>query len=308
MECLTKRVFSPKKSDEWISTLVRIGAWIATNEASRPATIGICLPRIEFAGLLLASGVCLKAAQSPLPGDWHERLGELAGRRIAYSLRGRNPHVFWEGILCKPLPADLNIVRIQGTSNGDFVDWPAADLFSVQLDPEKNGLPLTNAFQSKKAFCDEHSSRLRTLLPEDAVGRLCSWWLQLTLVGVKNRLNEELNESLPCAGDNPAISTFTDLLRPEGRVADSFILRLLSAKDLTRESSCGIVIIEGSRRLSEHMKATQQNSRIVLLGRNEPHYSDCADVLISHFQQRRDDLPLLELERPNHIKLKTFYH
>jgi hypothetical protein len=245
-----------------------------------------------------------------MPGDWHRRLGELAGRRIAYSLRGKNPHVYWEGILCELEPSDSAKVRIQGTSDGNVDLWPLTDLFSVQLDPEKDGQPLAAHLQSKKAFRDERSGRLRALLSENAVGKLCSWWLQLTLVGVKNRLSEELNEFLPC--NKPqihSVCTFADLLRPEGQVADSVIMRLFSAKDLTAECARGIVIIEGSRHLAAHLTATQRHNRIVLLGRNEPHYSDCAEIVTSHFQQRSADVAELgDLECPEHIKLKMFYH
>lgn len=308
MDCLIKAVFPPIRSCNWISALAHIGAWVVRTETSRPVTVAICLPRVEFAGLLVASGACLQAAQSPLPNDWHQRLGDLAGRRIAYSLRGKNPHVYWEGILCKPEQNELNKVRIQGTSDGNLDHWPLADLFSIQLDPEKDGQSLEPRLQSKKGFRDERSSRLRALLPENAVGRLCSWWHQLSLVGIRNRIHEELGEYLPCRPEMLTKPTFADLLRPDEQVADSAIVRLLSAKDLNAESARGIIVIEGSRRLSEHLNSTRPHSRVVLLARNEPHYSDCAEIVTSHFQQRCTDAALPDFEYPEHIKLKIFYH
>jgi hypothetical protein len=295
-------------SYQWMRTLINAGAWAANADSRHPVTVAVCLPRVEFAGLLVASGACLQVAQSPVPEDWRERLGELVGQRIAYSLRGRNSYVYWEGILCEPDPSDSTNVRIQATSEGHVDRWPLDDLFSVQLDPAKAGQSLEAHVQSKKAFRDERSIRLRALLTDCAVGRLCGWWHQLTLVGVKKRIFGELNELLPDSSKSSADCTFADLLRPEGYVADSVITRLLSAKDLTGDSACGIVIIEGSRRLSEHLTATQQRNRIVLLGRNEPHYSDCAEIVTSHFQQRRSDVAWTDFECPEHMKMKIFHH
>jgi hypothetical protein len=119
------------ESHQWMRVLAQIGAWVSAAANSKPLTVAICLPRVEFAGLLLASGACLQATQSPMPGDWHRRLGELAGRRIAYSLRGKNPHVYWEGILCELEPSDSAKVRIQGTSDGNVDLWPLTDLFNL---------------------------------------------------------------------------------------------------------------------------------------------------------------------------------
>lgn len=292
----------------WMRTLVDLGAWVTAFDPSLPLTVAVCLPRVEFVGLLVASGACLQATQSSVPENWQPELGKLVGRRVAYSLRGKNPHVYWEGILCEPDPSDLAMVRIQGTKDGHPDVWSLADLFSVQLDPERDGQPLQSHLQSKKAFKDERSGHLRTLLPENAVGKLCSWWLQLTLVGIRNRLSEELNEMLPFMPESPTGCTFADLLRPEGDVTDSVIMRLLSAKDLTGECARGVVIIEGSRRLSEHLTATQRHHRIVLLGRNEPHYSDCAEIVTSLFQQRSSDVAEPGFDCPEHMKMKMFHH
>jgi hypothetical protein len=182
------------------------------------------------------------------------------------------------------------------------------DVFSVQLDPAKVGQSLEAHVQSKKAFRDERSIRLRAILTDGAVGRLCGWWHQLTLVGVKNRIGDELNELLPYRSKSSADCTFADLLRPEGYVVDSVITRLLSSKDLTGDSACGIVIIEGSRRLSEHLTATQQRNRIVLLGRNEPHYSECAEIVMNHFRRRSSDVAWPDFQCPEHVKMKIFHH
>lgn len=291
-----------------METLIKIGGWIECADYSSPLTIAICLPRVEFAGLLVATGACLHATKSPVVADWRTGLAELLNRRVAYAFCGKNPYVYWEGVLREIEPGEPATVGIQGTKSGPTDRWPLADLASIQLDPERDGKELADHYHAKNAFRDEHSNRLRTVLPESAVGKLCGWWFQVTLVGIRSRFAEELNEPFPWKVESPAGCKFADLLRPEGHVADSVITRLLSAKDLTGESARGIVIIEGSRRLAEHLTATQRHNRIVLLGRNEPHYSDCAEIVTSHFQQRSSDVAGLDFECPEHIKLKMFYH
>lgn len=304
---IANQAFSDDDSHEWMRTLVKIGAWIASAEPSCPLTVALCLPRVEFAGLLVASGACLHAAQSPVSADWRAQLSQLVGKRIAYSLCG-NPYVYWEGVLRQIEPSNPETVRIQGTRNSPADAWLLTDLASIQLDPERDAQELADVDQGKKAFRDERSNRLRTVLPESAVGKLCSWWHKLTLVGTRSRLAEELNQPFPWKAELPAGFTFADLLRPEGCVADSVITRMCTPKDLASESSFGIVLLEGSRRLSEYLSATQQHYRVILLGRNEPHYSDSAEIVVRHFQQRTSDAAGPELDCPKHINLKIFHH
>lgn len=235
-------------SHRWMRALLQTGAWVAAAGSIPPVTLALCLPRVEFAGLLVASGACLHAAQSPVSSDWRARLGELVGQRIAYSCSGRNPYVYWEGILSESNQSNPETVRIKGAKNSPACQWRLDDLVMIQPDPERDGQELANVDQGKNAFRDEHSTRLRSVLPESAVGKLCAWWLQVTVVGTQGRLAVEMNEPFPWKGGTPAACTFSDLLRPEGYVADSAIMRLLSAKDLTWKSARGIVIIEGSRR------------------------------------------------------------
>lgn len=295
------------ESDRWMRTLIQIGAFVAGADSSRPLTVAGCLPRVEFAGLLAAVGACLYAVQSPLRTDWRQGLEKLVRRRIAYSLCG-NPYVFWEGVLCEFDLKDPAHLKIQGTQDGPPDVWPMADLCSVKLDPERDGQPLENTYQAKTAFRDTRSNRLRNLMSEEAVGKLCSWWHQLTLIGTKNRIRDELDEVVPRKSDVLTWCTFADLVRPDMCVTNSVVMRLLSPKDLTSESACGIVLIEGSRRLAEHLKATQRHHRIILLGRNEPHYSESAETVNGHFHQRVSDVPVPDFDCPAHLKLKVFHH
>jgi hypothetical protein len=134
-----------------------------------------------------------------MPVDWRAKLGQLVDKRVAYSLR-ENPYVYWEGILRKIEPNDVEIVSIQGTKKGPADRWPLADMASIQFDPERDGQELAEHYRAKTAFRDEHSQRLRAILPEDVVGKLCSWWLQLTLVGTRSRIADEMSEPIPWKG------------------------------------------------------------------------------------------------------------
>jgi hypothetical protein len=298
---------SANDSSQWMRTLAELGALVCAADSLRPMTVAVCLPRVEFAGLLVASGACLCAALSPAENDWRRTWKQLIGKRVAYSYR-EQPYVFWEGILCEPDQEPALRMNIQLTDSGDLDRLKLEDLHLIKVDAERDGQRLGPRIHGKTAFKDALSHKLSTLLPRDAIGELCSWWLQVTLVGQKNRISDECNE-IPPLGSNAAIGcTFADLLRPEGWVADSAILRLLSTRELTTECPRGIVVIEGSRRLSEHLNATKQHHRVVLLARNEPHYSDAADVVIGQFQQRGAEFPAVNLQCPEHIHLMMFHH
>jgi hypothetical protein len=294
-------------SHQWMRTLVELGALFCAADSFRPITVAVCLPRVEFAGLLVATGACLCAALFPSENGWRRTWRQLIGKRVAYSYR-QLPYVFWEGILREPDQDSGLRMNIQVTDSGDLDRLNLEDLHSIKLDSERVGQRLGARIHGKTAFRDARSHKLVTLLPQHAVGEICSWWLQVTLVGKKNRISDELNKTLPLRSNATAGCTFADLLRPEGWVADSGILRLLSAGELTGECARGIVVIEGSRRLSEHLCATKQHHRVILLGRNEPHYSDAADIVIGQFQQREADFPAPNLEGSQHITLMMFHH
>lgn len=298
---------SANDSRQWMRTLAELGASVCAADSLRPITVAVCLPRVEFAGLLVATGACLWAAFSPAENGWRRTCKQLIGKRVAYSYQ-EVPYVFWEGILREPDREPPLRMDIQVTHGGDVDSLSPKQLHVIKLDPERDGQRLGDRIHGKTGFADARTRKLLTLLPRHAVGALCSWWLQITLVGNKNRIGDELNEILPIGSNAAAGCTFADLIRPEDLVADSAILRLLSAREVTSECARGIVVIEGSRRLSEHLSATKEHHRVVLLGRNEPHYSDAADVLIGQFQQRAADFPAANVQCPEHIHLMMFHH
>jgi hypothetical protein len=298
---------SANESRQWMRTLVELGGWLCAADSLRPITVGVCLPRVEFAALLVATGGCLFAALSPTKNDWRHTWKQLIGKRVAYAYR-QQPYVFWEGILCDADQKDAVRMNIQVTESGEVDSPNMEDLHSIKLDPERDGQRLGARIHGKTAFRDARSQKLSVLLPSHAVGEICSWWHQVTLIGKKNRISDELNETLPFRSNGATGCTFADLLRPEGWVADSAILRVLTAQELTLACARGIVVIEASRRLSEHLSATNQHHRVILLGRNEPHYSDSADIVINQFQQREGDFLAPNLECPQHIDLKMFHH
>lgn len=311
------------ESGRWIRSLVELGGFVGTQDASQPVTVAVCLPRVEFSGLLLAVGAGLRASLNTPNNDWRNIWPDWIGRRIAFSYVG-NPYVYWQGIISgasSETPEKLNIQ----TNSGPGWQLPLSELHSIKLDPEKAGQPLGDHYPAKKAFRDERGERLKKLLIQYAfkdetcgkhktslankvVGELYGSWHQITLVGVKNRIFAEFNESLPCATNEQTACQFADLLRPEGLVEDSAILQLISARDLATESAWPLVLIEGSRRLSENLRATEKKHRIILLGRNEPHYSDSVDIVNNQFQQRTADFSLPDCSFPEQIKLRMFHH
>ena len=310
------------ESGRWMRCLVELGGLVSTQDISRPITVAVCLPRVEFAGVLVAVGACLRASFNPSP-DWRTNWMDWAGKRIAFSL-AENPYVYWGGIISGSAPDSSEKLIIQ-TNSGRGWPWSIQDLYSVKPDPENDGQPLGDHDQAKKAFRDERSDRLKRLLIQCAfkdetcdklkaflankvVGELYSSWHLITLVGVKNRILEEFNGTLPCATNGPTAGQFADLLRPEGLVEDSAILQLVSARDLTTESTWPLVLIEGSRRLSENLRATEKKHRIILLGRNEPNYPDSVDIINNQFQQRTADFSLPDFSFPEQIKLRMFHH
>jgi hypothetical protein len=304
------RSFFPGSADDsyqWIRTLVELGALVWAADSLRPITIAVCLPRVEFAGLLVAAGACLCATLSPVESDWRQTWKQLIGKRVIYSYR-ESPYVFWEGILCESHQEPALRLTIQVTESGD-VDRPSLeDLHLLRLDLERDGQQLCARIHGKTRFVGAPRNKVLTLLRRHAVGDICSWWHQLTLVGKKSRISYELNEILPFRSNAVTGCTFADLLRPHGWVEDSAILRLISAQELTCEGAQGIIVIEASRLLSDHLRATRQHHRVILLGRNEPHYSDAADVVIGQFQKRQGDFPASNLECTQYINFLIFHH
>ena len=298
----------------WIRLLIKLGAHLAKSEELTPITAVLCIPRLEYAGLLIASGACIQQAYAtsldPDSCSWMGKIPELVGRRIAYSYKGKNRHVYWEGVLLPLEPQCTSKAIIQNNSLGHIDQVVLDDLHRVLLDTECQDEVLGVHTVGKNGVKDQHATRLRAQFTEDIVGELCTLWNKITLVGVKNRLIDELTEIPPLAHSDNNACTFTDLLRPSGinTITDSVVTQLLSPKDLTAESAKGIVIIEGSRRLFENLRATKNNHRVVLLGRNEPHYSDSADIVNHLFGTRTSDLSTEAFDCPPHIKLNLFHH
>jgi hypothetical protein len=289
-------------SREWMRFLMGIGASLAAANISKPITAAVCLPRVEFSGLLIASGICLHSGFAAAEGNSQQSWQDLVGKPVSFTCCSKNP-VRWQGVLLAPETDQPTCLKIQ-TPTGPYPLEPD-HWGSIRLDTENNK---HRRFPYKAALDDEHSNALLGFLPTDVVHAICYLGIQTTLVAPKNRIAQEMKETLTFINNPTGACAFRDLLRPEEDVPDSPVTRVMLAKHLTSLTARGIVIIEGSRCLVKDMSASSDHHRVILLGRNEPGYSDYVDVVAKCSQQRISNVERKGDPCPTHIILMMFHH
>jgi hypothetical protein len=269
---------------EWSGTLIKIGTLLSERcvfcgdnvdeDNGSLLSIGICLPRVDYAAALLSAGICsTRITKGPPLGYWDAFLPNLVGKTVAFSLTGAENY-FYSGFLVGWRPSTFEVNFILSTPRiyaGETFTCQSGQLAHIKEEAGAIG----GACESPELYLHEPAA-LRNAI---------------TVAGSLSRLSGELLSSL---GDICVPNTESCLLRQyiaqvkAQNGADICVGRFIRANcsqsnvspiytnvksvrsnisDWSRFS-----IIEASSRLFDHARTARGKCRIILFGRNEPGY------------------------------------
>jgi len=325
----TGRLLSP-----WAEALVKLGFTFARalelHEQSN-ATLAICLPRIEFAALLLALGVIKWKTSKASPKEGLERLHALVGTWVSYEHNG----VTKVGRLDQvPQNEDgyVRILEFKGKKVPNFEDMSLEER-KRYIPPKSAGLwhlvesewwatikPVGREFDDQRGAPAHQVARIagaarNSSIVEKLIGSGAEYWLMtsrekpIRIIGCKSRLDGELQEDIPLA-DNSGTLKLIPMLRPAGseEYAASSHIWVGSCTKMQCVDPESICIIEGGRLLEDNLIASSRNSRVVLLGRNAPSYEEAAQIVKNAFLHRSKEFTVNCVKVPLHIKVLSFIH
>ena len=293
----------------WAANLVAVGEKIgavADEEKERRLTVTLCLPRVDYAAVLLGLGIVRQHFNSSSPRYDEERMKSLIGHYVSFESDARTIVGFVEyceifkdfKVTCyKRESAAFSIVLSQN-------DWAKVKPTGRDFNPKRRvGNGQIRGIKEQNLSISM-LSRLTGCEFSEAFLRDCG--CLFTIYGNKTRIDLELSGSL-FEGEEACLEK---ILRPKGHVEyeDSFHCSIEGHKSKMDHFNDTMVIIESGRSLSDQLAATQKLNRIILLGRNSVNYDECAAQVMETFANRRASGPESSPDLPASIRCLSFYH
>jgi len=307
----------------WIDYLIYIGEFIKISSAQDKAqniTIALCLPRIDYAAAFIGLGI-LKASNfkseakiadsinvSPLhqwvekwvafqKNDGQDIVGilEYCSDRNEFKIRHYKRKI--------PNLADMTLEERAAyrppTSGGlwDILqksDWSrvtpvgrefnegrrvSSQQVSSVINTNKSILNLSN-------FLKFDFSKINIKSDTSLFDIYCN----------KSRMTREISESLSC--DSDAIPG--EILKPKETSFDrnSHYCEIKSNKLELNSIKKSIMLIESGNLLSDHLVQSRSCNRVILLGRNTPHYQESAHLLTQEYGVSSNDIKIKRFSKP----------
>lgn len=303
---------------------------LKSSTKSRLITVALCLPRIDFSAILVALGVIKNQLKLNAGISDRNKLHKLIGNWVSYQPPNTRPVV---GVLeynpdeneetrysirlyaKTPAPESMTVNEWQAyTPPSVKASW------QVVLPKYYNRVYATGKkFNSERRVGKNQISKLYhqnkslaslgDLLESDftdAVGG--SHETLVYMIANKSRVSRELKEPL-IKGDP---STYLEeVIRPKWnpQFEKSYLTEILPAHPEILYNLGKFVIIESSRSTADHLRATRNCNRILLLPRNAAHYEDSSNILLGEFSLHNANSFLLNTSAQSAaIIIRSFYH
>jgi hypothetical protein len=302
----------------WALALSSLGEALhstVSDDGCHPFTIALCLPRVDFAAVFIGAGIISKHLSSGQILPEEQRMKQLIGKSVVLDKGDGNTTV---GTLeyCdvyhdykisefdrskKSTSAQVKVIASAVVL--DKKDWcavrPAGRQFSSERRVGRHQIEKLNKHASaSKSLGSLLGLSLHEIRAEEA---RCLF----TIFGTRRRLHDELTQDLEQENN----SSLAGVLRPQylPEFASAFRCRVESRGGQPTED-CGILLLEASRNLGDHLAATRAANRVILLGRNSADYEECANTMIADFAIRGEMMPGSVTNLPATIKSLAFYN
>ena len=308
----------------WIDYLIYIGEFIqalSAKDKAKNITIALCLPRIDYAaafiGLRILKGSNVNSEAKIADAVNAPPLHQWVGKWVAFQTKAGQDIV---GILeyCSnfneykirhykrkmPNLADVTLEERAAyrppTSGGlwDILqpsDWPrvtpagrefneARRVGSHQIERVVN---TSKTISNLSKFLDFDFSKLNIITNKSIFDIYCN----------KSRITREISESL--SSDSDAI--LSEILKPKESSFDrtsGHYCEIKSNKIEVNSIKGSIMIIESGNLLSDHLVQSRSCNRVILLGRNTPHYQESAHLINQEYGVSSNDIKIKRFSKP----------
>jgi hypothetical protein len=290
----------------WAETLIEIGEQFVlglSRAPSRPQTLALCLPCINYAAAFLGIGLLKAGSTHKLEESHQKRLESLLGCWVSYT----KMKLTSIGILefCE-VTAKFKI-RTQKHGLWDMLnteDWILVRPIGREFNPNRrlNKQQITKILSQNQSL-HEFSEVFGFDLWKPALEKSgCIF----SMFGNKTRLHQELTQPL-FPGYN---SSLVDILRPEGHLdyGQSFHCTVVANRSTMPDTIGALVIIEAGRALPDQIAQSKHLNRILLLPRNSADYEQCAGLVMEEFSLRQEDSPQIQGKLPESLRSLQYYH
>ena len=269
---------------EWSGALIKIGTLLSegcvfdgdnVDENNDPrVSIGICLPRVDYAAALLSAGICsTRITKGPPLGYWNAVLPHLAGKKVAFSLTGAEDH-FYSGLLVawNPITFELNfLLSTPKIYAGQTYTCQSGQLAHIE---EETGA-VGGARVSSALYLHEPAALQNAITVAGNLSRLSEELLSnLGDICVPNEesglLHQYIAEVKAQNGSDICVGRFIRANCSQPNLAPIYT-NVKSVRNNISDWS-RFSIIEASSRLFDHTRAARGKCRIIIFGRNEPGY------------------------------------
>ena len=295
-----------KPIPHWARFFISLGAALsAAHSPERQIVAALSVPTPSFASAFIALGLILREPISePAKSAIDDHFGKLA------VLPRQTPLVYFNGEALYDGPLLGTLKR----SDGDFVRMaihkgtcmiPKRRCLLVEVQPEN---------QTGKPFC--HVGRLRN--PKPFVGHffsllehyriLCSTTKSVIIIGEKNRLRNELVQTLFAVpnGTDCVEGVLQDLIRiakfSSGGVGSRADVYARSRKGKIQNCDSGakspLIVLDGAASYLRWVHEHPHSDTVTILSRTESEYGTGIDSVNARYLRRVDDFPLPGLSSP----------
>jgi hypothetical protein len=255
--------------------LFDLGRKLASGSTKEPLTYVVNVPRVEYAALHIAVGIIIEWSCISEDGGWEEELNTWVGKKVSFRPKGRvNPGTVWTGILVNAGNGPGSKLKFE-TDKYEY-EIKYNEIENIKLDEGVKKTIVRSGIQQKIR------KKINKVLGDEGVDNLNSKLAKIGLLGTKNRIHDEMEESVPYFPDGGC--RFSEFLKPDNPDGESGRTRVYSPKEDVNSSPEEIMIIEGSRQISELLDQTKLSNRVFIIAANEIHYSEACQAINSGFR------------------------
>lgn len=316
----------------WTHPLIQLGYEFARARKIDPEgrlTMGICIPRLEFAALIISLGALKWKSSEVVPKTGLDRLRSMHKAWVSFQVGGETN----VGIL-DTLPdsetGEVKILNFQGRKLPVFEDMTFEERLNF-VPPVSGGCwyvlepqdwpsirPMGREFNEERGARKDQVRRIAadarlSVQAEQLIGPGAASWLvsskesPIHIFGNKTRLEDELEEEIRL-GEHLGAFNFAELLRPAGFNVVYPRTNVQPFSKIASSETPLLCLIEGGRNLGDHLRASAGSDRIVLLAQNESAYESAVQVLKNAFHGRAGDWSWDGIVLPSYIKILSFRH
>jgi len=313
----------------WPGALVNLGEELfslSCKDPERRITLAVCLPRVDYAGLFIGLGILTGRTKATQTSDFEKKMAALRGKYVIFQpLTGRNK----AGILNFSESTGNYSVRHFNKKTPNFEDLPlekrlryrppavASSSTILHRADWEHVHPAGKSFNPTRRVSRTEVERICTQLSK--LSKLASLFSSsillngpdggksvFTLVGNRTRLLSEMSADLLPANE----ACLEGVLRPQGNpnYAESFNCKIDTCRSFLLGGAEGVLVFEATRHLGDHLVASRNHCRVILLARNSADYEDCAGQIIEQRTLVNRENPAVQTELPLSIRYLAFFH